>query len=101
MEGIIKATKWFAQRIEWKLCGNDPRPGAVNHAPRMFDREMNEDIVDEAEAKLEELREAIELGTNVQEKCFELGACALMIAFNVEAGKGEEPAAPKKVKKSK
>jgi len=81
MEGYKLITRWFAQQMEFILTKK----------MRRFDRERNEDLLQEVTDKADELQLAYQTGVRVKESAFELGIAAMAIAFNTDRGYGEQP----------
>lgn len=76
---FILATKWLAQKIERAYC---------TKPPRYFDREKNTTLLREMRDLVDQLGEALEMGVGAQDTCVEIGSLAVMIAVNLETGKG-------------
>jgi hypothetical protein len=72
-------SKWFGQKIVEKY-------GTTG---RRFDRERNIEIYGELQAKVIELRDALEMGLGVQQVCTEIGGLACFLAYNAEKGYGD------------
>lgn len=82
MEGFKLVTRWFGQQMEMILT----------RKMRRFDKEFNEDLLQEVTNKADELHIAYQTGMRVKETAFELGIAAMAVAFNNEKGFGERPA---------
>lgn len=83
--GLVLSCRWFAQQIEM----------LVSPTGRRWDAEANVDLVTELEAKISDLKMALELGSNIKAAAVEVGSVAMMLAYNAEKGIGNGPSVRK------